>query len=200
MITIAERIFVPHAPEVVWGVLSDPATVVSCIDGSELGERHDDGTFDARLVVKFAAIRVSFAARVSLELEEAERVGRMEARGADGRGSTRVETNATFLVVPAAAGSEVVLDGVVELNGQLAALVTTGATVVVDRMTRSFAERLSATCAARDPSMPVAAREPVPLRGPAKNALAARLRRWWQRFQEGWAARRSGRAARKADA
>ncbi|MGW3614990.1 SRPBCC domain-containing protein [Micromonospora sp. NPDC005163] len=200
MITIAERVFVPHAPEVVWGVLSDPATVVSCIDGSELGEQHHDGSFDARLAMKFAAIRVSFAARVSLKLEEVERVGRMEARGADGRGSTRVQANAMFLVVPAGAGSEVVLDGVVELNGQLAALVTTGAAVVVDRMTRSFTEKLTATCAERDPSTPAAGPEPAPLGGPVKNGFAARLRRWWQRRREGWAARRSGRAARKVGA
>ena len=198
MITIAERVRVPHSPEIVWQVLSDPATVVSCIDGSELGEQHEDGTFDARLAVKFAAIKVGFAARISLDLDEAERVGRMEARGADSRGSTRVQGNATFTVVPTAEGSEIVLDGVIELNGQLAALVTTGAAVVVDRMTRTFTEKLTATCAERDPATRAAALEAA-RRKPTDRGLAAWFRRVWQRLR-GRRALSSRATAGKADA
>ncbi len=198
MITITERIPVPHPPEIVWGVLSDPATVVSCIDGSELGAQHEDGTFDARLAVKFAAIRVVFDARVALELEEADRVGRMEARGADSRGSTRVEGHATFTVIPTTEGADVVLDGVIELNGQLASLVTTGAAVVVERMTRTFSEKLTATCAERDPNAtsPVA----VAPRPAAARRFMERVRRAWGRLRDAWSARRADRSQRRVDA
>ena len=188
MITIAERIRISHPPEIVWQVLSDPATVVSCIDGSELGEQHDDGTFDARLAVKFAAIKVAFAARIALDLDETGRTGRMEARGADSRGSTRVQGDATFAVVPVGTASEVVLDGVIELNGQLAALVTTGATVVVDRMTRIFAQKLGEKCAELDPATPSPAVAAVPHR----TGILARMRAWWRRTREARAARRDG--------
>lgn len=199
MITVAERVRVPHSPEIVWQVLSDPATVVGCIDGSELGQQHDDGTFDARLAVKFAAIKVAFAARIALDLDELERVGRMEARGADSRGSTRVQGDATFSVVPTEAGSEVVLDGVIELNGQLASLVTTGAAVVVDRMTRTFTEKLTATCAERDPATRPAALAAAQRRA-TRRGPAAWLRRVWDRVRTARASRRSGGAVRKADA
>ncbi|MEP9381255.1 SRPBCC domain-containing protein [Nocardioides cheoyonin] len=146
MITISERVQVPHSPDLVWSVLSDPKRVVGCIEGSELGEYHEDGSFDARLAVKFAAIKVAFAARASLDLDEAARVGRLEAQGADARGSTRVKGHATFEVRPDGTGSVVDLDGNVDITGQLASLVTTGAAVVVARMTRSFAAELTATC------------------------------------------------------
>lgn len=146
MITISERVRVPHPPDLVWSVLSEPSRVVGCIEGSELGEYHDDGSFDARLAVKFAAIKVLFGARASLDLDEAERLGRLDAQGSDARGSTRVKGHATFRVREEEGGSVVDLDGEVEISGQLASLVTTGAAVVVTRMTRSFAGELTATC------------------------------------------------------
>ncbi|UDY23932.1 hypothetical protein LH076_01130 [Nocardioides sp. Kera G14] len=189
----------PHPPEIVWEVLSDPATVVSCIDGSELGEQHEDGTFDARLAVKFAAIKVGFAARISLDLDEAERTGRMEARGADSRGSTRVQGNAAFAVSPTATGSEVALDGVIELNGQLASLVTTGAAVVVDRMTRTFSEKLEATCAERDPATAGRGAALVP-HTPAAQRLTAWLGRVWRRVRDLRASRQARTHARKSGA
>lgn len=152
MITVAERVGVPHPPDIVWSVLSDPSRVVACIDGSELGQFHDDGSFDARIAVKFAAIKVGFGARATLDLDDDQRCGRLEARGSDTRGSTRVQGNAEFVVRPATDGSMVHINGAIQVSGQLASLVTTGAAVVVDRMTRSFTARLAAACAELDPT------------------------------------------------
>ncbi|WP_052207222.1 SRPBCC domain-containing protein [Sinomonas humi] len=152
MITIGERVFVPHPPEVVWSVLSDPHKVVGCIDGSELGEYHEDGSFDARIAVRFAGIKVSFGARANLVLDEVERTGRLEARGSDSRGSTRVHGHADYAVVPEGEGTVVTLEGKVEISGALASLVTTGASIVVSRMTKSFTSSLTATCAQMEES------------------------------------------------
>jgi carbon monoxide dehydrogenase subunit G len=152
VITIAERVFVPHPPHVVWSVLSDPHKVVGCIEGSQLGDYHEDGSFDARIAVRFAGIKVSFGARASLALDEDERAGRLEARGSDGRGSTRVQGHADYAVVPEGDGSLVTLEGTIEISGALASLVTTGAGIVVSRMTKSFTESLTATCAQLDGS------------------------------------------------
>ena len=80
MISIAEEISVPSPPDKVWAVVSDPSAVVSCIAGAELGAVHEDGSFDGALVVKFGALRVKFAALVSLELAEAECEGRRRPR------------------------------------------------------------------------------------------------------------------------
>ena len=181
MITIAERVPVPHPPKIVWEVISDPAKVVACIDGSELGDEHPDGSFDARLTVRFAAIKVPFSARVKLDLDETEYVGILEAIGADSRGSTRVQGQAKFTVVPVEAGSEVVIDGDVDITGQLASLITTGATVVVERMTRSFAEELTQACAEQDPATRTAALERAAERD--ERGFVAWLRRTWQRLR-----------------
>jgi uncharacterized protein len=152
LITITQRVSVPHPPDVVWSVLSDPHKVVECIEGSRLGEFHDDGSFDALMAVRFAAIKVSFKARANLLLDEAARTGRLEAKGSDSRGSTRVQGHAEYSVQPAPEGSLVVLDGQIDIGGALASLITTGASIVVDRMTKSFTESLVSTCARLDPN------------------------------------------------
>lgn len=198
MITITERVLVPHPPKIVWEVLSDPAKVVACIDGSELGEQHGDGSFDARLTVRFAAIKVPFSARVALDLDDAEHIGTLEAQGSDSRGSTRVQGQARFTVIAIETGSEIVIDGDVDITGQLASLITTGATVVVERMTRSFAEELTQACAEQDPATRTAALERSV--GRAERGFVARLRRGWQRLRAVFGSSRETGAGRRAGA
>lgn len=152
VITISQRVSVPHPPDLVWSVLSDPHKVVSCIEGSRLGEFHDDGSFDALMAVRFAAIKVSFKARANLALDEGARTGRLEAKGSDSRGSTRVQGHADYIVQASPEGSLVLLDGQVDIGGALASLITTGASIVVDRMTKAFTESLISTCAQLDPN------------------------------------------------
>lgn len=146
MITFAEHVLVPHPPAVVWSVLSDPEKVVTCVDGSRIGDYHDDGTFDAFLTVKFAGIKVAFKALATLTLDAEGLAGRLEGKGGDGRGSTRVTGGADFSVVPDGDGSIVTLDGSADVKGPLAGLVTTGASLVVSRMARSFTAKLITTC------------------------------------------------------
>ncbi|MFG2659156.1 SRPBCC domain-containing protein [Streptomyces sp. NPDC048425] len=156
MISIAEQIDVPSPPKRVWEVISDPSTVVSCVGGAELGELHDDGSFDAVLVVRFGGIRVRFAARTALELDEEVREGRLTARGRDGQGATRFNGGAVFRVAedPATGGTQVTMNGEMNLSGKLATLIESGAGVVVTKMTREFSAALVEACA--DPASPVA--------------------------------------------
>ncbi|MFD8565862.1 SRPBCC family protein [Streptomyces sp. NPDC059639] len=202
MITITEEIDVPSPPDRVWEVISDPSAVVSCIGGAELGASHDDGSFDGTLAIRFGGIRVKFAARISLELDEAAHEGRLTARGADGQGATRFSASATFRVVEADApgGSRVFCDGEIKLNGKLAKLIESGAGAVVSRMTKEFTARLVETCAppAGKPATaeagtpaPIAA-APAPAPRPA--GLFARLRAWWT----GRRARRRGQQPQPA--
>jgi carbon monoxide dehydrogenase subunit G len=192
--------------------VSNPSDVVSCIPGAELGAAHDDGSFDGVLVARFAAIRVKFAARISLELEEPEHEGRLSARGRDGQGATRFSGNATFGVVEdrEAGGSRVTVDGEVNLTGKLASLIESGAGVVISRMTKEFSAQLVQRCTepepepkaepeagpalaagAEAPAAP-ASREPAATTGrpttppspgaPARTGLLSRLRAWWARL------------------
>ncbi|MGI5229962.1 SRPBCC domain-containing protein [Actinoallomurus sp. CA-142502] len=185
-----EEIAVPSPPERVWAIVSNPSDVVSCIPGAELGAAHDDGSFDGVLVARFAAIRVKFAARISLKLEESEREGRLSARGRDGQGATRFSGNATFGVAEdrKTGGSRVTVNGEVNLSGKLASLVESGAGVVISRMTKEFSAQLVQRCSEPEPEpAPV----PRPVTEPARAAVAeapprtgplSRLRAWWARL------------------
>lgn len=224
MISITEEIAVPSPPERVWEVISDPSAVVSCIGGAELGPSHDDGSFDATLAIRFGGLRVKFAARVSLDLDESAHEGRLTARGADGQGATRFSAGATFRVVEGATPgtSRVFCDGEIKLNGKLAKLIESGAGMVVSRMTKEFTDALAQKCVApagppaaapaeplaSDPSaqtpstaatapagLPPAAAPPERRPAPARPAgPLARLRAWWA----GRRARRLGQAPQPA--
>jgi carbon monoxide dehydrogenase subunit G len=148
MIEVNERIDVPAARPVVWGLLSDPRTVVECVQGATLGEQHDDGTFDATMMVKFGPAKVTFRAKVALELDAAAMTGKVTARGKDNQGGTRFHTTMSFGVTEQAEGqgSTIPITAQVDISGKLASLVETGAKVVVKRMTADFAERFAALC------------------------------------------------------
>lgn len=193
MIAITEEIAVPSPRERVWEVISNPADVVSCIGGAELGEAHDDGSFDGTLVVKFGAIRVRFAARVTLDLTPDEFEGRLSARGRDGQRATRFTADATFRVAEGDGPGDalVSVSGEITINGKLASLVESGAGAVVSRMTQEFSDQLVLLCAGPPPAevtvetvvdaeVEVEATT-IPLR-PA--GLFARLRAWWMRRRQ----------------
>ena len=149
MIEISERFDVPCAsPRLVCGLLSDPQAVVGCIPGAELGEKHEDGSFDGSLAVKFGPARVTFRAHVELELDDAAMVGRVTSRGKDNQGGTRFRATMTFKVLqqPEQAGTTVVIDGENEISGKLAGLVESGAKFVIKRMSADFATNLAARC------------------------------------------------------
>ena len=149
MIEITERIDVPAQPRIVWDILSDPHEVVGCVPGAALGDEHEDGTFDGTLTVKFGPAKVTFRARIDLELDAAARAGRVTARGKDSQGGTRFRAAMAFKVAEQedAPGSTIVIDGENEISGKLAGLVESGAKIVIKRMAREFSERLAARVA-----------------------------------------------------
>jgi carbon monoxide dehydrogenase subunit G len=153
--------------------VSNPSEVVACINGAELGEAHDDGSFDGTLVVKFGAMKVRFAARVALDLTESDHEGRLSARGKDGQGGTRFTARAKFRVTEGEGpgDSRVSVLGEVQLNGRLAPLVESGAGAMVSRMTQEFSAQLIQRCAGAE------------AQAPARPAgLLSRLRAWWTRI------------------
>jgi carbon monoxide dehydrogenase subunit G len=149
MIDVNERVDVPSAPQTVWGLLSDPRAVVDCVPGATLGDQQQDGSFDAGVTVKFGPAKVTFQAKVALELDAAAMAGNVTARGRDNQGGARFHTTMTFKVVEQseAPGSTILIVAQVEISGRLATLIETGASLVVKRMTAEFSQRLAARCA-----------------------------------------------------
>jgi len=154
MIEINEKFDVPGAaPRAVWDLLSDPHDVVGCVPGAALGEEHEDGSFDGSLTVKFGPARVTFRARIELELNEEAMTGRVTSRGKDSQGGTRFRAAMGFRVVEQAdpPGASVLIEGETEISGKLAGVVESGAKIVIRRMSAEFAENLAARCAAPPP-------------------------------------------------
>ena len=149
VIEVNERIEVSAPTRTVWALLSDPHSVVECVPGATLGEQHDDGSFDATLMVKFGPAKVTFRARVAVEFDETNMSGRVSSKGKDNQGGTRFNASMGFRVVEqeSGTGSAVPIDAQVDITGRLASLVESGAALVVKRMTGEFSERLAARCA-----------------------------------------------------
>lgn len=153
MIEVNERIEVASAPRTVWDLLSDPRAVIDCVPGATLGEQHEDGSFDATLTVKFGPAKVTFKAKVALEMDPAAMTGRVDARGRDNQGGTRVHAKMTFSVEQSQPqGAAIPIAAQVEISGRLATLVESGANFVVKHMTSEFTERVAARCAGVAPA------------------------------------------------
>jgi len=147
MIEINERIEVPSVPpRVVWDLLSDPKDVVGCVPGAILGEEHEDGSFDGTMTVKFGPARVTFKARIELDLDESTMTGKVTSRGKDNQGGTRFRAAMGFEVVEQQdpPGSVVLVKGENEISGKLAGLVEAGAKLVIKRISAEFAQNLAA--------------------------------------------------------
>lgn len=149
MIEVSERIEVPAAPQVVWALLSDPYAVVECVPGAALGDKQEDGSYEATLTVKFGPAKVAFRARFTLDLDPAAMSGKVTSKARDNQGGTRVKANMAFNVVAGGApGTSIIaIDAEVEISGKLASLVESGANLVVKHMTKEFSERLAAKVA-----------------------------------------------------
>ena len=147
MIEVHEKIEVSCPPRTVWALLSDPHQVVDCVPGASLGEEHEDGTFDGSMLVQFGPVKVTFKARVALELDDETMQGNVNARGKDNQGGTRFTAKMRFKVDEEPGGASVIVDAEVEIGGKLAGVVETGAKFVVKRITNEFSERLASRCA-----------------------------------------------------
>ena len=85
MIEVNERVDVDSTPEAVWAVLSDPHAVVECVKGASLGEKDEEGWYDAGLLVAFGPARVTFKARFKLDLDPATLSGKKLDGDMEGR-------------------------------------------------------------------------------------------------------------------
>lgn len=145
MIEVNERIEVASTPQSVWSILADPTAVVECVDGAELGEKQPDGSYDAKMAVKFGPAKVAFAANVMINYDEASKSGSVTARGRDKISGTKFKTDMQFKVEgeDAVAQSAIPIKAECELTGRLAHLIEGGANLVIKRMTASFAAKLA---------------------------------------------------------
>ena len=149
MIEVNEQIEVASDPQTVWNLLSDPRAVVECLEGAQLGDQQEDGSYDASITVKFGPAKVAFRANVALDLDPAGRKGNVTSRGRDKQGGARFQTKMSFRVEDRVdpPGSRIPIEAQVEISGKLASIIETGASMVVKRMTKDFSEQLASRLA-----------------------------------------------------
>ena len=149
MIEVNEQIEVASDPQTVWNLLSDPRAVVECLEGAQLGDQQEDGSYDASITVKFGPAKVAFRANVALDLDPAGRKGNVTSRGRDKQGGARFQTKMSFRVEDRVdpPGTRIPIEAQVEITGKLASVIETGASLVVKRMTKDFSEQLASRLA-----------------------------------------------------
>ena len=99
---IAEEITIPAPLEVVWPLLSDPATVAACVPGAQLAPDKGDGLWRGSVKVRFGPTVATFKGEATLAYDHAAHRCSIDGRGIDGRGASRALAAAT--VQAAAAG------------------------------------------------------------------------------------------------
>src|SRR5437773_8893807 len=81
MISIHEEIAIAMPPDVLWPILSDPATVASCIPGALLTKSGEGGIYQGTMRVKFGPTVALFRGEAKLTYDIRADVARSRGEG-----------------------------------------------------------------------------------------------------------------------
>jgi carbon monoxide dehydrogenase subunit G len=148
MISIREQVTIAAPPDAVWPLLSDPATVASCIPGATLTKAGDGGAYQGAMRVKFGPTVAQFRGEAKLAYDHAARRCTIEGRGIDGRGASRA--NASGVV--AATGDRTTLlkvEGNFTVTGPLETFANAGGVHLARAILVEFADNVAKLAAER---------------------------------------------------
>ncbi|GGG27045.1 hypothetical protein GCM10010964_13700 [Caldovatus sediminis] len=191
MVSISERTEIPAPLDEVWPLLSDPATVASCIPGAQLAPDQGDGLWRGSIRVKFGPTVAVFRGEATLDFDHGARRCTIEGRGIDQRGASRALASG---VITASGGPTTVLDidGSFTVTGPLETFANAGGVHVARALLAEFSGNMAKVVAERRGAGPApaaaegAGREPAappqaPPRAPAAAELSA-ARLLWRAF------------------
>src|SRR5215813_2928170 len=185
MISIHEEIAIATPPEVLWPILSDPATVASCIPGAALTKSGDGGVYQGTMRVKFGPTLAVFRGEAKLAYDHSARRCTIQGRGIDGRGASRANASGTV----EASGNDTTLlkvEGQFSVTGPLETFANAGGVHLARAILAEFAENVAKLMTEEvrpstpDPNAPPVGveREPTasqPTEGEVRAAPAAEL-------------------------
>src|SRR4029077_1660896 len=170
MISIREEIAIAMPPDVLWPILSDPATVASCIPGALLTKSGEGGIYQGTMRVKFGPTVALFRGEAKLAYDHASRRCTIQGRGIDGRGASRANASGT---VEATGGDTTLLKvtGSFNVTGPLETFANAGGVHLARALLAEFAENVAKLMAeqAREPT----AAPPDPLTAGGEKERAA---------------------------
>jgi carbon-monoxide dehydrogenase small subunit len=142
--TLSRTLRFDSSPSEIWGVISDPEKITSCIPGGQLDNITDDNLLQGKCAVSMGPIKAAFAGSAQMDLIEAEKSGHVIGRGKDGLSRSQLDGMLDFKVISLPEGdSELVLDMAYKLTGPLSqfsrpALVAEIADRILDQVAASI--------------------------------------------------------------
>lgn len=150
MIPIKETIEVAAPLERVWPLLNDPAFVVTCLPGAQLGADRGDGTYEGSIAVSFGPIKAVFRGEADLNYDQASKSCKIVGRGQDQRGQSRANATALISALAEGAKTRLTVDGSFNVSGPLAQFARTGGVHLARQLLAEFATNLSARLTGRE--------------------------------------------------
>jgi uncharacterized protein len=139
---------VPEPIEQVWGILSDPGQVATCVPGAQITDQVDDKTYHGIIRVKVGPSVTNYKGevqivRLDVQNHEIEILGK--GQDVRGRGSASMKMTGQLSVLPDG-GTEVKSVSEVNVVGILAQMgsrvITEVSNIMFDEFTKSFQARL----------------------------------------------------------
>jgi carbon monoxide dehydrogenase subunit G len=161
MISIREEITIASPPEAVWPILSDPATVASCIPGAALIKAGGDGKYQGTMRVKFGPTVAQFRGEATLAYDHAARRCTIEGRGIDGRGASRANASGVAEV----SGTDATLlkvEGNFTVTGPLETFANAGGVHIARAILAEFADNVAKLVAEQEAVSPAPQPSPLP--------------------------------------
>lgn len=88
---------VPASPDRAWEILLDVPGIAGCLPGARLTDVVDERTYKGEAAVKIGPVALTFAGEAKfVEIDEAARRAKVEARGADKRGRGNARADVVF--------------------------------------------------------------------------------------------------------
>ncbi len=163
---LANEILVKASPDEVFALVTDVPRVVGCVPGASF-DGSDGDTYRGGVRVRVGPISAAYAGTVRfLDVDREKRHLRIQARGAETRGSGDAEAEITLDVEPAPDGALLRLSTDLVVRGKIAQFGKGAIATVSDKLLKQFADNLAALL--QTPASPTATR---PVTGPAPTEL-----------------------------
>lgn len=172
---------VPVAPDRAWPLLLDVERIAPCLPGATLTEMIDPRSFKGRATVKVGPVSLTFDGQAKLvDVDDAARTARLEARGNDAKGRGGAQAEARFALVPEGDGTRVtvnthlVMNGAVAQYGRASGLMQEVANQLVTQFATNLAAQLDHAPGGAPAGAPVNSISGLGLIGASLRAIIAR--------------------------
>jgi carbon monoxide dehydrogenase subunit G len=151
---------VPGAPEEVIREFADVERMAKLMPGASIEGRDEEGNYLGVMTVAFGPKRIKFKGKVTVEIDEAAKSGKLRGRGAADLRAARIETRLNYQLHadPSAATPTTIvrLKAEADMQGVLAEFAKTGGEAVGNVLMAEFAKNLAAEIGSEKPAAIIA--------------------------------------------